>query len=195
MKPRVCRQRACGRSLPPVPTKNPSAYLSKVQDYLANVSLRIAPDPCTTRYSCPHNRGRENTDRFTSAIEHFLLVLNFLQLADVASWQIFSAYSCNCTNAVNRVEGPMGWFSSSLCKRDLPVRLALALSTMFAGWIRIGNRVIRSVVTKRRKRKASGQLCWNREFLEIRCCRARHIFLRRTPPAGCRAEIFPCMSR
>jgi Vault protein inter-alpha-trypsin domain len=35
----------------------------------------------------------------------------------------------------------MGWFSSSLCKRDLPVRLALALvalSTMFAGWICAG---------------------------------------------------------
>ena len=35
----------------------------------------------------------------------------------------------------------MGWFSSSLCKRDLRVRLALALvalSTMFAGWICAG---------------------------------------------------------
>jgi len=35
----------------------------------------------------------------------------------------------------------MAWFSSSLCKRGLPVRLALALlalSTMFAGWICAG---------------------------------------------------------
>src|SRR6266478_7471450 len=60
---------------------------------------------------------------------------------DVASYESLRRVSCNCTDAVNRVEGPMGWFSSSLCKRDLRMRLLLALvalSTMFAGWICAG---------------------------------------------------------